>query len=581
VFFLAGSSPAKKPPMLSDQKAPCSLFGLPRMSSEQYGQAQKPIYKGGEFSHRPIDYPNDKIIISVREGFMSKFFGKKDLTKPKIFSIINITAKSLNSTCKGAGLMNLILSLLFIISSTAFAQANWSTYVGAAGQLGTSLGSQVAAQQQNKAQIAAMETKISGKGITDNCASCTDATTLSDIVKATQGTCTNPAPNGWINGEGASGTFQSNEHDVDCDNKKICDQNQVVDLTKKDGSKICNTNCTNCCSDMASFIKCDPGKTCRGNYITSVKNEILEKAAENKSLCDSYASLKNSGSLMLQTLGDLATLASQIGAAMAVPGCSKYCDKDSQGNPYQDSDKISCLCQHTGTNGVPCIDPTSSECKGTCLTQMAGTTLDPNSDEYKSVLASCTCGKNNSIDPNGGWHLDNNNNCVNTNNNNNNNSDTFNPQYGNDNSGSPDTTAADNNNGTPSSTGPGSGASPSPQLSSSGGAGAPLAAGNGNNADKGKPDLSSLTGHGAGRAALATAGTSDGAGGGGGGQDFKAKKGEKPKDIAKADQNIFQLVTAIYTNMVQANALDTMRPMKKLEKKPEKKPVKKQKAKSA
>ena len=60
----------------------------------------------------------------------------------------------------------------------------------------------------------------------------------------------------------------------------------------------------------------------------------------------------------------------------------------------------------------------------------------------------------------------------------------------------------------------------------------------------------------------------DAAVGSGSGQDFKVKKGEKAKDVAKADgEDIFKLVSAVYKSQVDANALDSTRPMKKIERK--------------
>ncbi len=67
------------------------------------------------------------------------------------------------------------------------------------------------------------------------------------------------------------------------------------------------------------------------------------------------------------------------------------------------------------------------------------------------------------------------------------------------------------------------------------------------------------------------AGGNDPSGGGGPGHDFKVKKGEKVKDIAKADgEDIFKLVSTVYKTQVDANALDSVRsvsPTKKLDRK--------------
>jgi hypothetical protein len=416
---------------------------------------------------------------------------------------------------------------------------------------------------------------------------------LADIAASTKNTCGNPGPDGWIKGKETTittggtytGTYYvSIKHGITCDGDSICKvaDNQVQDLNKKDGTKICNTHCTDCCENISGLNACltdCPNK----DYIKGVSDEIIAAAAENKSLCDTYASLKKSSGLIYSLLGDLADLASKISSSKSIPGCSDYCTNDSQGNPYSSADQVSCLCTHTGTNGVACMDPTSTECKNagkvTCEDQVKALNGNCGGD-CASLKAACDCGKRNEVDPRGGWYQNDQGTCVNTNNNNNNNNDNAPTiQYGPDGSKLPDAAANNNNTGSPAAKDNAAGMSS--KLSLGGGAGSPAKGSTGVKIDQGKADLSAQTGHGAGRASLALAGTGNAAGGGGGGQDFKAKKGEKPKDIAKSDEDIFKLVSTIYKDMVQANALDSIRPMKKLEKKPEKKPATKQKAKKA
>ena len=81
--------------------------------------------------------------------------------------------------------------------------------------------------------------------------------------------------------------------------------------------------------------------------------------------------------------------------------------------------------------------------------------------------------------------------------------------------------------------------------------------------------MSPEIGNGAVKASSAmAAGGSDGYGRGGNEQSFKVKKGEKVKDIAKADgESIFILVSTIYKTQIDANSLDSIRPMKKIDRK--------------
>ncbi len=475
------------------------------------------LYKMGGLSHWPIDCLNIKTIIIVREGNMPKFLGKKHLTNIKNFSIINITAKRLNCTYRGVGLMSFILALL-LLSNPAYSQCTnqgGQDWLGMAGALGNSLGSLATASQSQETGLAAAKRAVRKCGCK-----------LSECEKVKEGTY----------------------------------ENKIKCLT---------------CEDKA-------GKNCglaEGQGSFTPEDGCSEAKIEK--LCETYEELKGSG---FNTTGAIVAgtgLALQLGAIALQPGCCDSCGTDSTGKQYTGDDLTRCLCNATGRNGKACIDPSTSTCTDldnpTCQAQYEKLqAVDPSIDP--SVLEACNCGKNNDLDPSGGWGLNERGQCVRQSNNNNVSEEDTPIEYADDGSGSGNNNANGNNAATASGASKLKGVDgTSSKLSLGGAAGASKAAAD--KKDKGKGDFADA-GHGAGKGALSLAGSPDfmAGSGAGKGQDFKAKKGEKAKDIAKAtDASIFQLVHNIYTNMVQANAIDSIRPMKKIDMKLDKK----QKAKRA
>ena len=326
------------------------------------------------------------------------------------------------------------------------------------------------------------------------------------------------------------------------------------------------------CGDDA-VDECKDGTSDR--YSTSEGEGCVDKEKKEDqkccSLCKSYLKLKKAGGFNASTIGSLIGLALQIGGQLLAPGCGNACDKDSTGAAYSPNDKTRCLCQTKGTDGKPCIEPSSSTCKNanteSCADQLTSITFNSDS-EKNAVLASCECGKRNSVDPKGGWHInENSNSCVNTNDNNTNNNnanEAFNPAYEKQQYAD---NANVNGNASTAATAAEDKAAAAAKAALGGASGAKLPTANSDKKND-KENLSAQTGNGAGKSANATAGSSNAYGGIGNGQDFKAKKGEKVKDIAKSDgESIFILVSSIYKSQIDANALDSTRPMKKLDKK--------------
>jgi len=398
---------------------------------------------------------------------MAKFFRKNNLTKIDFFSIIDITAKTFSCTCKRSSYMKVILSLLIMMSSNAF--ADWS------GVLGNSISTLTATAAQSAAAILEAKNKL-----TDEC-----------------------------------GIEPS-----DC----------LISLGIEDSTK--------CASLDNSYTK----MCC--------------------SLCKSYNRLKSSAGINATTIGSLLGLAAQLGGELLAPGCESDCKS------YSGNDQIRCYCSHVGKDGKPCKEPTSSECKKaseeTCEEQMAKLGItDP------VLLAACNCGKKNEVDPRKGWYLNNSSVCVNDNNSNNNNNtttgNTFDPEY--EKTAVPTTAGDNNNNSAAAATAATTPTAASPSAMASGASGSKdLASGNNNKKDKSSPFTD--TGHGAGRASNAMAGGYDASGRGGNSLDFKVKKGEKVKDIAKSDgEDLFKLVSTVYKTQIEANALDSTRAMKKIDRK--------------
>lgn len=450
--------------------------------------------------------------------------------------------------------MRVILFLFIIMSSTAFAEQDTSALLNAGGSLGSSIATQAAAQHEYKQALIAQEEELNKNGIKPAlCKQCEGQNWDSVNGNTNIGDCANPK-DGWFSADEVKYGIECNDPTLNNTNDNNCTASK----------------CATGCQSYENFNACGKDTKCKVTKIYGgVKGAISTKIDGNVAMCETYLKLKKSSGLGWAIAGDLLNLATQVGGALLSPGCKSYC------GDYSGKEQTRCLCQHTGKDGKPCMEPTSNACKNadteTCEEQMTSLGLKKDSAEYKSLKDSCDCGLRNSVDPRGGWVLNDKGACVNNGNNNNNNNNVTNDAFeaGYEKTSLAGISDTNNNNATAAAAANGNTSGASSKLAAAGLGSRGLSAGNNDNKkDKGKTDLSAETGHGAGRASNAMTNANDAAVGSGSGQDFKVKKGEKAKDVAKADgEDIFKLVSAVYKSQVDANALDSTRPMKKIERK--------------
>lgn len=143
----------------------------------------------------------------------------------------------------------------------------------------------------------------------------------------------------------------------------------------------------------------------------NIKKELRKELNSNEELCKSYLEAGKAKVSLLQAITALTGIALQIGGIALAPGCEEKCEG------LSGKALTRCACQSVDKDGLPCLNPSSSECmnldKKTCSDEEI-------LEAYPGVPAGdlayfrkvCECGMRAELDPGSGWHIDENSNCI-------------------------------------------------------------------------------------------------------------------------------------------------------------------------